>query len=375
MSMFSVDDHQWMAKAIRLAEVGGWTTMPNPKVGCVIVCNGEVVGAGWHEWAGEAHAEIHGLNQARERARGATVYVSLEPCSHYGRTPPCAESLIKAGVARVICAMKDPNPAVSGKGLLMLENAGIAVSCGLLAEEALSLNEGFVKRMKTGRPRVRVKLGMSVDGRTAMANGESRWITGSDARSDVQRLRAASCAIVSGVGSILADDASLTVREQELRLPNGGLVSKRQPLRVVVDSKLRTPALAKVITSNGRCLIVATEQADINKKQALLASGAEVLIQENNVGQVRLKSLLEELGQRECNEVLVEAGATLAGSMLQEGLLDELIIYMAPVLMGSSAKPLFDLPFASIADKQALVITDVRSVGQDWRITARPAYP
>ncbi|MDP0589217.1 MAG: bifunctional diaminohydroxyphosphoribosylaminopyrimidine deaminase/5-amino-6-(5-phosphoribosylamino)uracil reductase RibD [Candidatus Endonucleobacter bathymodioli] len=374
MSIFSADDHRYMAKAIQLAKVGAWTTMPNPKVGCVIVRNGEIVGEGWHEWAGEAHAEIHGLNQAREQAKGATVYVSLEPCSHYGRTPPCAEALIKAGVAKVICSTKDPNPAVAGKGLSMLENAGVAVSCGLLAMEALSLNEGFVKRMKTGRPWVKAKLGMSMDGRTAMASGESRWITCSDARSDVQRLRAASCAIISGVGSIIEDDSSLTVREQELRLPNSKLISKKQPLRVVVDSKLRTPASAKVITSNGRCLIVATERADISNKQTLLASGAEVLIQENNTGQVCLKLLLEELGQRGCNEVLVEAGATLAGAMLQECLLDEIILYMAPVLLGSSAKPLFDLSLATISDKQALVIADIRSVGQDWRITARPIY-
>ncbi len=371
MSEFSADDHQFMARAIRLAGRGVWTTMPNPRVGCVIVRDGEIVGEGWHEWAGEAHAEIHALSRAGEKARGATVYVSLEPCSHYGRTPPCAEALIKAGVAKVISAMQDPNPSVAGRGLAMLKAAGIEVLSGLLETEALSLNKGFIKRMETGRPWVRAKMAMSVDGRTAMANGESKWITGPDARSDVQQLRAASCAIITGVGSILRDDSSLTIRAEQLGLPDAKLICNRQPLRVVVDSQLRTPVTAKVIHGRGRCLIVTTAQADAEKREALEAAGAEVLVQDSGKESVCLKTLVEELGRRECNDVLVEAGATLTGAMVQEQLLNELIIYMAPVLMGSSARPLFHLPFESMSQKKAMAISDIRAVGQDWRITAK----
>ncbi len=372
--IFSPDDHRFMARAIRLADRGKWTTMPNPRVGCVIVLDGEVVGEGWHEWAGEAHAEIHALNRAGNKARGATAYVSLEPCSHYGRTPPCAEALIKAGVNKVVAAMQDPNPSVAGRGLTMLKNAGIEVQSGLLETEARLLNKGFLKRMETGKPFVRAKLAMSMDGRTAMASGESQWITGPAARRDVQQLRASSCAIVTGVGSILQDDSSLTLREEQLGLPDASLICKRQPLRVVVDSQLRTPVTAKVIHGPGRCLIVTTAHAEADKRKALEKAGAEVIVQEPGKETVSLKKLVTTLGDRNCNEVLVETGATLAGSILQEQLLDELVVYMAPVLMGSNARPLFQLPFDNMSEKTAVTITDIRSVGHDWRITAQPIH-
>ncbi|WP_263081880.1 bifunctional diaminohydroxyphosphoribosylaminopyrimidine deaminase/5-amino-6-(5-phosphoribosylamino)uracil reductase RibD [Endozoicomonas sp. Mp262] len=368
---FSPEDHAYMARAIRLASRGKWTTMPNPRVGCVIVRNGEITGEGWHQWAGEGHAEVHALAMAGKNARNATAYVSLEPCSHYGRTPPCAKALIKAGVTRVIAAMQDPNPSVAGRGLAMLKEAGIEVHSGLLEAEARKLNLGFIKRMETGRPLVKAKLAMSMDGRTAMASGESQWITGSDARRDVQQLRAASCAIITGVGSILHDDSSLTLREEQLGLPDARAICKRQPLRVVVDSRLRTPVLSKVISGPGHCLIVATSGA-AEKKKALEQAGAEVLIQEEMTEHVCLTSLIDELGRRGCNEVLLETGATLAGAMLQEQLIDELYIYMAPLLMGSCARPLFQLPFETMAEKQPMTICDIQAVGNDWRITAKP---
>ena len=371
MTAFSPADHQFMARAIRLAGRGRWTTMPNPRVGCVITQGGSIVGEGWHEWAGEAHAEIHGLNRAGDKAKGSTVYVSLEPCSHYGRTPPCAEALIRAEVAKVIVAMQDPNPSVAGRGIGMLEAAGIQVQCGLLEQEARSLNAGFIKRMETGKPWVRAKLAMSMDGRTAMASGESQWITGPGARQDVQQLRASSCAIVTGVGSILYDNSSLTVREEQLGLEDAAIICKRQPLRVVVDSQLRTPVSANVVNGPGRCLIVTTPRADNDKVKALSAVGAEVFIQDTDQDRVCLKLLMEELGSRGCNEVLVEAGATLAGAMVEAQLLDELVVYMAPVLMGSSARPLLQLPFEAMAEKLSVEITDIRAVGQDWRVSAR----
>ena len=360
-------DCHFMARAIELARRGWYTTMPNPRVGCVIVNNGAIVGEGWHERAGEAHAEVHALHAAGSSAKGGTAYVTLEPCSHFGRTPPCAEALKAAGVARVVVAMQDNNPAVSGGGITILRAAGIATSCGVLQEEARSLNEGFFKRMATGTPLVRAKLAMSLDGRTAMASGESQWITGAPARSEVQRLRAQSCAIVTGVGSILKDNSSLTVREPRL-------AGTRQPLRVVLDSQLQTPVGAKVISGPGQCLIVTTARGDdAGKKSQLEQAGAEVLVVEQTPEQrVSLRAVLAELGRRQCNEVLLETGARLAGAMLAESLVDELVVFMAPVLMGSAAKPLFHLPLQGMAEKHHLAIKDIRAVGDDWKITARP---
>lgn len=370
-SIFSAQDHQFMARALRLAERGRWTTMPNPRVGCLLVAQGRIIAEGWHYRAGEAHAEVHALNQAGDSARGATAYVTLEPCSHHGRTPPCAQALIQAGVSRVVAAMQDPNPAVAGRGLADLRQAGINVHCGLLEAEARQLNPGFIQRMETGRPRVRAKLAMSLDGRTAMASGESRWITGADARRDVQRLRAGSCAIITGVGSILHDDSALTLRKEQLGLLEAAQICQRQPLRVVVDSRLRTPVDARVITGPGQCLVVTTGQGETAKIRALEKAGAEVYVQAENQGQVCLESLLDELGRRGCNEVLVEAGATLMAALLKARLLDELLIYMAPVLLGCQARGLFQLPLTTMAEKQPLQISAIQPVGQDWRITAR----
>ncbi len=370
---FSPTDYQHMSRAIQLARHGKWTALPNPLVGCVIVKEGKVVGEGWHEKAGEAHAEIHALHQAGPDAKNATVYVTLEPCSHFGRTPPCANALVNAGVSRVIAAMCDPNPVVLGRGFGRLRHQGIGVAHGLLEKEARALNRGFIKRMETGRPFVRAKLAMSLDGRTAMASGESQWITGPDARSQGQQLRAASCAIVTGVSSVLADDSALTLRERELGLPNAAAIVTRQPLRVVLDSLLRTPPSAKVVTGPGQCLIVTTEQASAKKRARLETAGAEIWVQKTlSQGRVDLSAVMDELGRRGCNEVLVEAGATLAGAMLSERLLDEVTVFMAPVLMGSRARPLFQLLFDTMAQKQPLRITEIRPVGKDWRIIAVP---
>lgn len=354
-----------MARALKLAARGQYTCMPNPAVGCVITQDGSVVGEGWHQRAGEAHAEVNALQQAGGLAKGATVYVTLEPCSHYGRTPPCADALVAAGVARVVYGMADPNPKVSGSGLKLLQQAGVIVDGPLLETEAQQLNRGFIKRQQYGLPWVTVKLAMSLDGRTAMESGESQWITGAAARQDVQRLRAKHCAIVTGIGTILHDDPSLTVRADELGLDNADEVAARQPLRVVIDSKLQTPADAKVLSVQGATLIVTScEGSGRNNDEIICLAG--------NDGQVDLSALLSLLAEKECNNVLVEAGAELAGAFLQAGLVDEFVIYMAPKLLGSSARPLLSLPFDRMDQQVALDITDIRQVGCDVRITASP---
>jgi len=359
--MFSAADHAFMARALRLAERGLTTTSPNPRVGCVIAKDGMVVGAGWHERAGEPHAEIHALKQAGEQARGATAYVTLEPCSHYGRTPPCAEALLAAGVARVIAAMSDPNPRVAGSGLELLRNNGIEVGVGLMEAQARELNPGFISRMERGRPWVRVKIAASLDGRTALANGVSQWITGEAARHDVQRWRARSCAILTGIGTVLADNPQLTVRDFDIG---------RQPLRVVVDSQLRTPSSAH-ITQDGNTLLVTA--ADSAKADTLRAAGAEVLVLPGMDGRVDLSALLKELARREINEVLVEAGAELNGALLQAGLVDELLLYYAPTLLGDAAHGMFALPqFSEMSQRVELDILSLDRVGQDIRIRARP---
>ena len=378
MAGFSAADHEYMAQALRLARKGIYTTAPNPSVGCVIVDKtGLVIGEGWHERAGEPHAEVHALQMAMahsndEPLTGATAYVTLEPCSHYGRTPPCAEALIKAGVSKVIAAVLDSNPLVAGRGFKMLEDAGIETACGLLEKEASQINEGFLKHAKTGLPFVRAKLAMSLDGRTAMASGESQWITGPDARSEVQKLRARSCAIVTGVGSVLHDDSSLTVRAGELNLPDSESICAVQPLRVVLDSELKTPVNAKVIHNPGQCLIITTPKASEERKQALEAQGAEVLVQSNATDEINLQAMLQELGKRQCKTVLLETGATLAGSMMSEQLIDELVVFMAPVLMGSNARALLNMPFQTMTEKLMLDIQDICAIGNDWKITARP---
>ena len=361
---FSADDHRRMAQALQLAGRGLWTTTPNPRVGCVLLApSGEVVGLGWHEKAGGPHAEIHALRAAGERARGATAYVTLEPCSHFGRTPPCAEALIAAGVARVVAAMKDPNPQVAGRGLAALQAAGIETACGLLEREARELNIGFVSRMTRGRPWLRLKAAASLDGKTALNNGESQWITGPDARRDGQRWRARACAILTGIGTVKDDDPQLNVREVD---------TPRQPLRIIVDSRLETPLNASILQGGGPVL-VAGAVADGAKMAALRAAGAEVVILPNAEGKVDLAELLMELGRRGINEIHAEAGFKLNGSLLRAGLVDELLLYLAPCLLGHAAAGLFNLPELERLDgKQSLQIRDLRQIGADIRLLARP---
>ncbi|GGB98687.1 riboflavin biosynthesis protein RibD [Marinobacterium zhoushanense] len=367
MSAFSSLDHQFMGRAIVLARRGLYTTDPNPRVGCVLVRDGEIVGEGYHIRAGEGHAEVNALRVAGDNARGATAYVTLEPCSHFGRTPPCADTLIEAGIRRMVCAMVDPNPAVAGKGLDKLRAAGIEVASGLMEREARALNPGFIKRMERGLPLVRIKLASSVDGRTAMASGESQWITGPQARSDVQRLRARSSAIVTGIDSLLIDDSSLTVRADELGLEQAEQIAARQPLRVVLDTDLRMPVDAKILCQPGRTLVV-TRSRDEEKAGALQGAGAEVMVQAGE-GRIDLHTLLAHLAKQEqCNELLVECGATLAGAFVSTGLVDELIQYMAPKLLGSSARPLLELPLERMAQQVPLALADIRHLGADLRL-------
>lgn len=354
-------DHAFMGLALRLARRGLYTTTPNPRVGCVVVRDGQVIGTGYHERAGGPHAEVHAL-QSAGNARGATVYISLEPCSHLGRTGPCCDALIQAGVARVVVAMSDPDPRVSGRGLQRLEAAGIQVRMGVMESEARALNVGFVQRMEQGRPWVRLKLAASLDGRTAMASGESQWITGAPARADVQRWRAQSCAVLTGVDTLLADDCQLTVR---------GLGIGRQPLRVVLDSHLRTPAEARLLRSAGPVLIVHA-QGSAERITSLQAAGAELLQLPDEEGRVNLQRLMDELGQRGINEVLAETGATLAGALWQARLVDELVLYQAPTLLGSRGRPLLLMPLEYMADQQRLTILSRTVIGEDLRIIARP---
>lgn len=363
-----------MSLAIQLAAKGTYTTSPNPRVGCVLVKDCKVVGQGWHRKAGEGHAEINALADAgEENARGSIAYVTLEPCSHYGRTPPCCEALIKSEVREVVIAMQDPNPLVAGQGCQRLEDAGIKVISGVLEEQARALNPGFIKRMEQGLPLVRCKMAMSLDGRTAMASGESQWITGAAARREVQQLRAQSCAIVTGIDSVLLDDSSLTVRAQELDLPEAELIAQRQPLRVVVDSQLRIPLSAKILKQSGRTLIV-TANKNENLQKIIQQRGADVVCLPGENGKVDLVALMKYLADQQCNEVLVEAGSRLAGSALQSQLIDEFRIYMAPVLLGSEARPLFNLPFQAMVEKMHLSIRQIRAVGDDWCIEALPQY-
>ncbi|MGH8452922.1 MAG: bifunctional diaminohydroxyphosphoribosylaminopyrimidine deaminase/5-amino-6-(5-phosphoribosylamino)uracil reductase RibD [Nevskiales bacterium] len=360
----SADDLRHMTRALELARQGLYSTHPNPRVGCVIVRDHQVVGEGWHRRAGEAHAEVLALAATGDKARGATVYVTLEPCCHHGRTPPCSEALIAAGVTRVVAAMQDPNSEVAGRGLAALRAAGIDIVCGVLQVEAEALNQGFISRMTRGRPRVRIKLGMSLDGRIAAANGESSWITGEAAREDVHRLRAEAGAVLTGIGTVLADDPSLTVR-----LPGEWM----QPVRIVLDTQLRTPELARMLSQPGRTLVLTAEAEDSISWKALKRAGAELFNAPATAGRLELDAVLKQLGRLQVNEVLVEAGPTLAGALLQAGLADELILYMAPCLLGDRARGLVQLPgLNTLAQRLPLHIEDIRAVGTDWRIMARP---
>lgn len=360
--MFSADDHRYMARALELAERGLYTTTPNPRVGCVVVREGRVVGEGWHQHAGGPHAEVNALAAAGASAKGATAYVSLEPCSHHGRTPPCARALVSSGIARVVAAMRDPNPEVAGKGFALLEQAGIAVERGLLEDEAGELNIGFVKRMTRRRPWIRMKIAASLDGKTALNDGRSQWITGPAARRDGHAWRARACAVLTGVGTVRDDDPQLTVRD---------VATTRQPVRIVVDSRLETPAGARVL--QGGALIAAAVD-NPSKRDALQGQGAEIVMLPNASGKVELGALIEELGRREMNEVHVEAGFKLNGSLLREGLVDEFVIYLAPSLIGDQARGMFDLPaLESLSGRRVLRVRDIRMIESDIRVIARPA--
>ncbi|SIQ39430.1 diaminohydroxyphosphoribosylaminopyrimidine deaminase [Aromatoleum tolulyticum] len=359
---FSATDHRAMARALQLAARGLETTTPNPRVGCVLMRDGELVGEGWHRRAGEAHAEIEALRVAGDAARGATAYVTLEPCAHHGRTPPCAEALIRAGIARVVAAMEDPNPLVAGRGLAMLREAGIAASSGLMAGEARELNIGFIARMTRGRPWLRLKAASTLDGKTALNNGVSQWITGEAARRDGHRWRARACAVLTGIGTVRGDDPQLNVR---------AVPCERQPQRVLVDARLDVPLSARLL-QGGKCLVAAAV-ADEGKIAALAERGVEVVVLPDTAGKVDLPALMLELGRRGFNEVHAEAGFKLNGSLLREGCVDEILLYMAPMLVGDTAQGLFNLPELAALDKAVrLDLRDVRRIGGDLRVIARP---
>ncbi|MDQ7073696.1 MAG: bifunctional diaminohydroxyphosphoribosylaminopyrimidine deaminase/5-amino-6-(5-phosphoribosylamino)uracil reductase RibD [Gammaproteobacteria bacterium] len=362
-------DHQMMNRAVQLANRGRYTTHPNPRVGCVIAYGEQIVGEGWHQRAGKPHAEVYALRQATEKAKGATAYVTLEPCSHFGKTPPCADALITAGISRLVVAMQDPNPLVAGKGLQRLSAAGIEVEVGLLQSEAEALNPGFIKRMQQNRPFVRLKLAMSLDGRTAMASGESQWITGSDSRADVHRLRARSDAILTGIGTVLADDPSLNVRLSPSDLEGLEGINVPQPLRVVLDSYLSISPQAKMFGLAGKTLLIG-HTSTAEKRATLIQEGVDVEIIGQQQGRVNLNEVMSLLAQREINELLIEAGPTLAGAALQAGIVDEIVLYMAPHVMGSEARGLFNLPgLDKMADRIDLKISEIRQVGEDVRLT------
>ena len=367
--MFSDFDRFAMQRALSLAARGLETTDPNPRVGCVIAQRGRVVAEGWHERAGEAHAEVAALRAAGAQAAGATVYLTLEPCSHHGRTPPCVEALIAARVARVVIAVSDPNPLVHGKGAAALRAAGISVETGLMEGEATELNAGFFRRMLTGRPLLRVKLAMSLDGRTALASGESRWITGEAARADVQRWRARSSAILTGIGTVLADDPRLDVR-----LASEEGAARRQPLRVVLDSQLRTPPGARLLSPPGEVLIFTTLTGPEDPRAlSLTTRGARLESLPLDAERIALPSVLDRLGELELNEVLVEAGAILAGELLRQSLADELLLYVGLRLLGPAARALVTLPpLARLADAPSFTLIEMQPVGDDLRLRLRP---
>lgn len=358
-----------------LAKKGWYSTHPNPRVGCVLVRDNRIIAQGWHQFSGQGHAEVNALARLTDKtqAQGATAYVTLEPCSHFGKTPPCSHALIDAGIKRVVIAMMDPNPLVAGNGVQRLEAHGIVVKTGILESEAGALNPGFIQRMLHKRPRVRCKMAMSLDGRTAMASGESQWITSPEAREDVQRLRAESSVILTGIGTVLADDPSMNVRSDKYNLD--GIL--RQPDRFIVDSRLQMPLQAKMLDLPGNTHIATvpgqgSEEEIKQKQQALSARGASIHMLEADKS-VSLTSVMSLMAELQYNDVLLEAGATLSGAMLQAQLVDELIIYMAPHLMGSDARGLFNLPgLDNMAQRINLNIQDIRAVGRDFRIIAKP---
>lgn len=359
-SDFTLEDRRHMQHALRLAAEGLFTTTPNPRVGCVIVRDGRVVGEGYHIRAGGPHAEVHALRQAGEAARGATAYVTLEPCSHFGRTPPCAQGLMDAGLAEVVVAMLDPNPLVAGRGVAMLNQSGIKTRVGLLALEARQLNRGFLSRMERQRPWVVMKIGASLDGKTALASGESQWITSPQARGDVQRLRAGSCAILTGVGTVMADNPALTVRQYDIG---------RQPLRVVVDSHWQAPVSSQLFQDGYPTLWVGVGAVPVLLAGALNPAVACCVIAPDASGRVSWQGLMTELSARGINQLMVEAGATVNGSLLAEGWVDELVLYQAPVLLGGAGRNMAEFELKSLAAVQQPVATDSRRIGPDTRLT------
>ncbi len=368
--MADVTDHEHMARALQLAANGLYDTAPNPAVGCVLVKDARVIATGWTAPAGGPHAEIVALEAAGAAARGATAYVTLEPCCHTGRTGPCTKALIDAGVARVVFAGHDPNPLVAGGGAVELTAAGVAVEGGVMERAAEPLNRGFFTRMRTGLPYVRSKLAVSLDGRTALANGASQWITGASARADVHRWRARSSAVLTGSGTIVDDDPSLDARREEAQIDAS--VGLKQPLRVVIDAKLKMPPSAKTLSRPGEVLVLTTRALDDPAAQALRAAGARLNRVAGNAEHCDLRAVIQRLGELEINDVWVEAGAGLNGALLHAGLIDELIIYMAPRLLGDSARGMFSVPaLQSLADDYRVELDDFRKVGADLRITAR----
>jgi len=370
-----------MARSLQLAALGQYSTAPNPAVGCVLLdAGGAVAGEGWHRRAGEPHAEVHALQVAAGRARGGTAYVTLEPCSHHGRTPPCADALIAAGLRRVVTAMQDPDPRVAGQGISRLRHAGIETVVGLMAREATELNRGFIARMARGLPWVTVKLGMSADGRIALADGSSQWITAAAARADVQRLRARASAVLSGIGTVLMDDPALTVRGATLETHG------REPLRVVFDAKGRLPTQSKLATDGKSTLVFTAAGAAPAQQSPPQATHAQVnrgdasgplrteAIATDDSGRIDIAAALRRLAELECNEVLVEAGPRLAGSFVASGLVDEIVLYVAPTLLGDTAQPAFVLPqpLRALGERARFTYHDVRQVGPDLRVTLRP---
>lgn len=370
---FTAIDHEQMALALQLAAHGLYSTAPNPAVGCVVLdSTGATVGTGWHRKAGEAHAEVLAIAAAGEAARGGTAYVTLEPCAHHGRTPPCVEAVIRAGLRRVVAAMRDPNPRVAGTGLQQLREAGVEVAVGLLEREARELNRGFISRMERGRPWVTVKMGASLDGRTALADGASKWITSGVARADVQKLRARASAVLTGIGTVLADDPALTVREPELPLYG------RQPLRVIFDARGQLLPTSRVVNDGYETLLMTSQQGAGQLQARGVHAQTQLVVESLPVdanGRLDPRVALQRLAERECNEVLVEAGARLAGSFIAAGLVDELVVYVAPTVLGDTARPVFLLPkpLRTLEERQNFVFHDLRRIGPDVRLTLRPA--
>jgi diaminohydroxyphosphoribosylaminopyrimidine deaminase/5-amino-6-(5-phosphoribosylamino)uracil reductase len=361
---FTSDDKHFMARALELAERGRYSSKPNPSVGCVIVLAGQIVGEGWHEKAGEPHAEVNALRQAGVSANNATAYVTLEPCSHYGRTPPCADALIKASITRVVVAMQDPNPLVAGKGLAKLRDAGMTVETGLLKAQAEELNKDYCHKMKHGKPHIISKVAMSLDGKTAMASGESKWITGPLARQDVHLLRAQSDALLTGVGTILADDPQLTARD--------GLDESQvsQPRIIVVDSKLQTPLDAAILSGEVNTTIL-TCSTDSNRAKALRKAGCRVdVLPADKKGHVDLREVQKWLSAQAINSVLIEAGAVLNGACINTGMIDELIVYIAPSVLGSGARAAFAMPdLTHLADRIQLNLMSMDTIGGDIKLS------